>query len=180
MSQLQVWCFGRLRAVVDDLEVAGLEACKVQELLVYLLLHRHRPHPREVMATLFWGDRSDAQAKKYLRQTLWQLQTSLNNAMGQHLNCSSWTASGSRSAQPPPSGWMSPPSSKSSTLCRVYMPTPDLPQEQVDALCRAVALYQGDLLEGWYHGLVHLRARTPARHVPGHVGRTSRLCREEQ
>ena len=137
-------------AAIDDREVVGLEARKVQELLVYLLLHRHRPHSREVMATLFWGDRSDAQAKKYLRQTLWQLQTSLNNANGTApellLVDSEWVE-----VSPAATFWLDVATFEQVfDTARLYADA-DLPQEQVDALCRAVALYQGDLLEGWYH-----------------------------
>ena len=78
MSQLSVRLFGRLAVRCDEQVVHGLNASKVQELLCYLLLHRDRPHPREALASLLWGDTSTAQSKKYLRQCLWQLQAALN------------------------------------------------------------------------------------------------------
>ena len=55
----------------------GLEARKVQELLAYLLLYRDRAHAREALAATFWPDCSSDQARKYLRQSLWQLQSAL-------------------------------------------------------------------------------------------------------
>jgi DNA-binding SARP family transcriptional activator len=54
---------------------------KVQELFCFLLLHR-KPHLRETLATLFWGDTEPTQAKKYLRKALWQLQATLESSLG--------------------------------------------------------------------------------------------------
>ena len=34
-----------------------------QSMLVYLVLHRDRPQPRERLATLFWGDRPERKAR---------------------------------------------------------------------------------------------------------------------
>ena len=50
---------------------------KALELLSFLLLHRDRGHTREELAVLLWPDASTALARKYLRQTLWQLQSAL-------------------------------------------------------------------------------------------------------
>ncbi len=80
MTSLHVSLFGRLHCEVDGRELVGLEARKVQELLVHLLLHRAHPYTREALATLLWAERNDAQARKYLRQTLWQLQRALDAA----------------------------------------------------------------------------------------------------
>ncbi len=77
MSRLHVRLFGRLSVSRDDTAVDGLAACKVQELLAYLLLHRDRTHSRETLAGLLWGDCPTPQSKKYLRQALWQLQAAL-------------------------------------------------------------------------------------------------------
>jgi DNA-binding SARP family transcriptional activator len=78
MSQLNISLFGKFCIRCNGKDIAGLEALKVQELFSYLLLYRHQPHTREKLAALLWPDSSAAQSKRYLRQTLWQLQAEIN------------------------------------------------------------------------------------------------------
>ena len=78
MSILRISLFGKFEVYWGQQVLTGLEARRVQELFCYLLLHRRDVHCRETLAGLLWGDSSAAQAKKYLRQALWQLQTALN------------------------------------------------------------------------------------------------------
>jgi predicted ATPase/DNA-binding SARP family transcriptional activator len=49
--------------------VVSLATRKVASLLAYLALHP-KPHPRETIATLFWGDSSDEHARRSLRTAL--------------------------------------------------------------------------------------------------------------
>src|SRR5687768_5548803 len=78
MSRLRITLFGKLcLRGRDDQLLAGFDARKIQELFCYLLLHRDHAFPREVLASLLWGDCPTDQSKKYLRQTLWQLQCAL-------------------------------------------------------------------------------------------------------
>ena len=48
-------------------------------LLAYLAVESNRPHPREVLATLFWPDVPQATASTNLRQTLARLRKALSN-----------------------------------------------------------------------------------------------------
>ena len=77
MSCLTIRLFGKFSAELDGQRLAGIDGGKLQELLSYLLLNRGRPHSREVLAAMLWGETPTAQSKKYLRQALWQLQTAL-------------------------------------------------------------------------------------------------------
>jgi DNA-binding SARP family transcriptional activator len=77
MPSLSIRLFGKFSVELDGQRLDGIEGGKLQELFCYLLLNRHRPHSREVLAGLLWGDIPTAQSKKYLRQALWQLQTAL-------------------------------------------------------------------------------------------------------
>lgn len=150
MSRLSVRLFGRLSVQADDVVVRGLNASKVQELFCYLLLHRDRPHPREALASLLWGDSPTSQSKKYLRQTLWQLQAALISH-----------------SEPPDrrplrveTEWVQLNSAASLQLDVAafeeafaavrHAAIQDLDASRVHALRRAADLYQGDLLEGWY------------------------------
>jgi DNA-binding SARP family transcriptional activator len=78
MAVLRVCLFGRYAVECAAGVQHDLEAGKVKELFCYLLLHHDRPHTREALATALWDDGTTGQSRKYLRQTLWQLQSALN------------------------------------------------------------------------------------------------------
>jgi two-component SAPR family response regulator len=80
VSALHISLFGRFQAQWQGKKLDGLGSGKVGELFCYLLLHRHRFHPREILAELFWPDYSNTLSRKYLRQALWQLQSTLNGS----------------------------------------------------------------------------------------------------
>lgn len=149
MALFQISLFGRLRCMVDNDPVGGIESRKVQELLIYLLLHRTHPCTRESLATLMWGERNDAQAKKYLRQALWQLQSALDAACHPtipllHVDAEWVEINQSASI------WLDIDQFEHTYETTRQLEGHSLSEQQVDALCEAVALYQGDLLDGWY------------------------------
>ena len=83
MEQLHISLFGKLCIQYGGQVSSGFEASKVQELLCYLLLRRDRPHAREMLASMLWGDHcTTAQSKKYLRDALWRLQSALKSQTG--------------------------------------------------------------------------------------------------
>ena len=149
MVTLRISLFGRFRCMADRHPIGGIEARKVQELLVYLLLHRAHPCTRESLATLLWGERNDAQARKYLRQALWQLQGALDAA------CHPTSPLLRTDAEwvefdPAESLWLDVDQFEDAYALATRTGDATLSQAEVDALCEAAALYQGDLLEGWY------------------------------
>jgi DNA-binding SARP family transcriptional activator len=150
MSRVNVRLFGRLSIEVDEHPATGLEAGKAQELFCYLLLHRQRAHRREELACLLWGETSEPQARKYLRQTLWQLQSALD-PRGDHdasrllLVDADWVSVN--------------PCAELSVDATVFDSAIDavegieggaLDPGRAGALAAAADLYAGDLLEGWY------------------------------
>jgi DNA-binding SARP family transcriptional activator len=74
MPGLTIRLFGKFSAELNGTRLSGIDGGKLQELFCYLLLNRRRPHSREILAAMLWGDSPTAQSKKYLRQALWQLQ----------------------------------------------------------------------------------------------------------
>jgi DNA-binding SARP family transcriptional activator len=82
MSKIHIQLFGRFCVRRDGQIVAGLGACKLQELFSYVLLHPHSPLSREALASLLWPDITTAQSKKKLRQQLWHLQSALGLQTG--------------------------------------------------------------------------------------------------
>ncbi|CAN5608408.1 BTAD domain-containing putative transcriptional regulator [soil metagenome] len=67
-TELRIYLLGPLR-IERDHEPIHLPRRKVESLLAYLLLHPEK-HPRDQLATLFWGDSSDEQARHSLRTAL--------------------------------------------------------------------------------------------------------------
>jgi DNA-binding SARP family transcriptional activator len=130
--------------------VPSLTSRKAQELFCYLLLYRDHPHPRETLAGLLWGDTSTTQSKTYLRKALWQLQTILepHDACAQQhvlLLHHDWVQ-----INPSADFWLDV-----AAFEQVCNGVQGVPGEQLDygtasALREAVALYQGELLDGWY------------------------------
>jgi DNA-binding SARP family transcriptional activator len=79
MAAIFIRLFGRFEvSLCGQSAVDALNARRARELLGYLALHRRRPQKRETIAGLLWQDSSPEQARKYLRQALWQIQTVLH------------------------------------------------------------------------------------------------------
>jgi DNA-binding SARP family transcriptional activator len=81
MTTYTIKLFGRASIHREETAVNNLSA-KAQELLFSLIIPQNRVHRREQLAGHLWGDASDTQAKKYMRQTLWHLQASLGEDAG--------------------------------------------------------------------------------------------------
>jgi DNA-binding SARP family transcriptional activator len=144
MAGLRIRLFGKLRVQRGERPVEGLAARKVQELLAYLLLHR-RPQTRETLATLLWGEHPTAQSRSYLRKTLWLLQSVFGPEENLLLVDQEWVQ-----INPSVAVWLDV-----GRFEQVYELASGLSGEQLDepqlqAMEEAVALYEGDLLEGVY------------------------------
>ncbi|GGO30527.1 AfsR/SARP family transcriptional regulator [Deinococcus humi] len=147
---LQVLLFGVFQAQDTAGRPLALESQRARELLSFLLLHPHQPHSREVLASTLWGGEagmaSTAQSLKGLRQALWHLHSALPPGLHAgllhltgdrvelrshpNLSCDALTFEGTVRALQGRTG-------------------PDLTPAEAWALRAAVALYRGDLLEGW-------------------------------
>ena len=86
-APLRVYLFGHFSSEYDGHVVTGLEARRLQEVFSYILLNRHRRCSRESLASLFWGESSTEQAKRNLRQVLWQLQAVLEPKKAPDAEC---------------------------------------------------------------------------------------------
>jgi DNA-binding SARP family transcriptional activator len=77
MNTLKIHLFGKFSIQRENIILSGLDAQKVQELFCFLLTYRDRPHRRETLATMLWGEFSTKQSRKNLRQGFWMLQSAL-------------------------------------------------------------------------------------------------------
>ncbi len=146
---LFVTMFGRFQVRQNNAPVSGLDARKVQELLAYLLVYP-RVHSRDELATLLWSDRSTSISKKYLRQALWQLQSSLNDK----------TLAEQSQVIIVDTDWVHINQSidiqlditefEQCFLSAQSIPADSLSSEQVEQLKAGIALYSGHFLNSWY------------------------------
>jgi DNA-binding SARP family transcriptional activator len=151
MATLNVRLFGRFCIQRHGEVFDGLGAGRAEELFAYLLLHPDHSFPRETLASLFWGDCSTAQSKKYLRKALWQLLTALEvrgeSTRGQVLVVEpGWVRQ-----NPNADLWLDVAEFELAFAPARGIQGRDLDPKAVRFLRNAVELYRGDLLEGWHH-----------------------------
>lgn len=78
MPTLNVYLLGSPKLALDDAPV-GAPYLKTQALFYYLITTR-QPHTREKLATFFWGDTPERQAKASLRNALYEVRRALEPA----------------------------------------------------------------------------------------------------
>ena len=150
MSQIRVQLFGQFRVRRNEQVVAGLEAHKVQELLCYLLLHRHHSNSREALASLLWPNTTTALSKKKLRQTLWHLQSALSSQQKPACNRLLLVEPDRVQINAEADLWLDVAVFEKIFALVERIAGQELDVWQVWAMQNAVELYQGPLLEGCY------------------------------
>jgi DNA-binding SARP family transcriptional activator len=150
MPTLTVRMFGRLVVEEDGRELGGIEPRKVQELFSYLLLYRDQANPREALASLLWGDSTTSQSKKYLRQTLWQLQSALGPQADSRNGCVLLVESEWVQLNPEADLWLDVAVFERASELARGVPGQRLDPSVAQIMQEAARLYRGDLLEGWY------------------------------
>jgi DNA-binding SARP family transcriptional activator len=181
MGRLCVRLFGRFDATFEDqLTLAarplrGLEARKLQECFSYLLLHRNRVFPREILAELVGPEMPAEQSRKSLRQILWQLQSALASAASPAPSCEEASGPGHNDSGHNDPGCNGPDHDRPLIVDAEWVqinpsyplwldvaeldgvfgrlvgqPGETLSAEAAEQIRGVVGLYRGDLLEGWY------------------------------
>ena len=150
MATLEIRLFGQISVHQGGQPLSGLSA-KALELLCYLLLHRERGHTRETLAGVLWPDAPDAVSRKYLRQAIWQLHSTLADRQGQaESEALLILRPGWVRVNPEAPWWLDVDAfEKAHDTCRDASGD-ELTNPQAQALEAAVALYRGDLTEAWY------------------------------
>lgn len=120
---------------------------KARLLLSHLLLEEGRAIARERLVGLFWPERPEAAARRALSQALWQIRQALGPAADRV------QSEGERVALVlQPADYLDVAEFRA--LYRALEPSVVPSAENVERLHRALALYQGDLLEGYYEDWV--------------------------
>ena len=77
VSRLTVTLLGGFALTLGSGGARVLPTRKAEALLAYLAVEPGRRHSRDMLATLLWGDREEAQARKSLRQAIYSLRKTL-------------------------------------------------------------------------------------------------------
>lgn len=142
--------FGKFDILRDGEPVHALKSVKLQELLSYLFLRRDRPQPREVVATALWGSCSTAKSKAYLRRLLWQLHSTLDDALFDGTSLlvvdNDWIQ-----LNPHASYRLDVAEFEAAHRQMRGIDGWELDANQANALHEAIETYTSDLLVNWYH-----------------------------
>ncbi|HNS03046.1 MAG TPA: BTAD domain-containing putative transcriptional regulator [Anaerolineae bacterium] len=137
MTRLEIRLLGGLQISSGGAAVTGFISNKAPALLSYLAV-TGRPHQREALAGLLWGEMPDAAAGNNLRQAL----TSLRKLAEPFVQITRDSVVFNRSA---------PYTLDVETFRDLLHASGGLPRQQrADTLRQALALYRGDFLEGFY------------------------------
>lgn len=151
MSRWDIHLFGKFSVECDKQALNVFQACKVQELFSYLLLYRNRPHSRETLAGLLWGNSTTEKSRKNLRQAIWRLQTAFDTQTGGDVAGITlqvehdWVQ-----IETSQTVWLDVAALEEAFKLIEGGDIADLTSERAAFLQATVELYRGDLLEGWY------------------------------
>ena len=69
VSKISLFLLGDVRVMVDDTDVS-MKSTMTRELLAYLVLHPHQSHPRSILCSMFWPERTEDAARRALSRVL--------------------------------------------------------------------------------------------------------------
>jgi DNA-binding SARP family transcriptional activator len=149
MSLLRISLFGRV-SIARDGRPSEVRLTRVnQELLAYLLLHRHRMHSREILIGLFWGELSDDRARGCLNTAVWRLRRILEAdgiPRGAYI---ATTSTGDIGFNDRGDYWLDVGVFERQVLELLSQQVHDVVPSVVDRTETVLQLYTGDLLEGF-------------------------------
>ena len=176
MTTMRVHLLGRFSVESDQEELAGLEACKVQVLLGYLLINHGRSHSRETLASLFWGNHSTTQSRKYLRQTIWQINSTLQSHLNDSQNPVILAEQDWVQLNHDLDLWVDVVAFEEICVSVRGTPEDELSEDGIEALQTAVQIYAGDLLEGCYEDWCILERERLQNMYLALLGKLLRCC----
>ena len=148
MASIKVSRFGQFNIAYGE-KKTYIRARKVQELLIYLLMFRNHPQPRESLSEILWADQPAIISKKNLRQTLWHLQAAFK-AFQDSSGLELLIDDGWIHIRLPSNFWLDTAEFEEVFNQVNHKPAREVSAEDFDTMQYAVNLYKGDLLEGWY------------------------------
>jgi DNA-binding SARP family transcriptional activator len=150
MNDIRIHLFGKFQVFIDGQVMDDLAAQKARELFCYLLLYRDRPHSREQLAEVLWGDIPTAQPTTFLRKAIWKLRHALDSQaerLSNHLLlvCSDWIQ-----LNPEAELWLDVQVFEQTFNDAKAQTGGELEEACIQDLKMAVELFRGGLQENWY------------------------------
>ncbi|MAU12358.1 MAG: hypothetical protein CL607_21220 [Anaerolineaceae bacterium] len=122
----------------------------IQVLLAYIMLQRHRLHPREVLLDLFWSDRPIDSARSCLNTAIWRLRAVLEPEGIQRGTYLISNNSGEIGFNQDSEYWLDVAEFEAEAMLVLTKPEQLLDASDVQRLEQVLALYVGDLLDNFY------------------------------
>jgi DNA-binding SARP family transcriptional activator len=118
-------------------------------LLAYLLVHRERAQPRDMLASVFWGDLTTDRARRRLNTTVWRLRRALEVDVrrGTYLTVN---RAGAIAFNFGGGVWLDVAAFESAMGAALQPVSGPITDEIVRRLSDTVTLYRGELLDGSY------------------------------
>jgi DNA-binding SARP family transcriptional activator len=120
-------------------------------LLAYLLLHRHRAHSRDELASLFWGEQNEEKARCCLNTTLWRLRSILEPAGIPHGTYLISNHFGEVGFNQNSRYWLDIAIFDEKIKKILATPYEIVEASEIQELANIMQLYRGELLEGFYY-----------------------------
>ena len=158
MCTMQIRLFGAFDVRRGTEPFGPFPTSKSRSLFAFLVLHQEHAHARNFLAGTFWGDRTDAAARKCLRTELWRIRRAIggNELSALHADNVRFTNT---------DGWVDVFEFERRAAPLQSRTALELRPDDVKALQEAVALYRGHLLEGMYDDwCLYLRERLRLMH----------------
>jgi DNA-binding SARP family transcriptional activator len=150
MSTLLISLFGTLHIGYDDESIQPKLAPRTQALLAYLLLQGPRLHSREMVLDIFWGDQNPNQARSCLTTALWRLRRALKATNTSHKTYLLTPPTGEIGFNWQSNHWLDVTTFEAQVNRVLAQPISALAVADVQLMEKALRLYTGDLLEGFY------------------------------
>lgn len=150
MVTLRIYFFAGFHLQREDQPLPAIPSVVGRSLFAYLITYRDQPHTRDLLAGLFWPDVPDANARRRLSQTLWQIRRALDAPPDQPYILSQADTLQLNVEAP---YWLDVEEFQAACSEFPIEPSagePQIPSARIETLRDAVALYQGDFLAGYY------------------------------
>jgi len=143
--KLHIKLLGNPIVILEGEPVTGFRSLKAQALFYYLVATR-RPHTRAALAGLFWGDVAEQHARRSLTSVL----SNLRRLLGDYLHVTRESIALHADAAYELDLESFQQQFERKQIERKQFETQQIERKQFDWLQQAVALYQGDFLEGFF------------------------------
>ena len=164
MDVLNIFLFGTVRIISPTRQSEVKVTRTSQMLLAFLLLQRHRPQPRDLLADLLWGEQSQERARSCLNTALWRLRRILEEAEVESVIYLLTNSLGDISFNIESNYWLDVANFEEQMYHILGQPVESLTVADTQLLQETLELYRGDLMEGFYDDWV-LRERDRLRNL---------------